>query len=117
GDFVRVDKGTSEFDEHLADGCLSGGDSSGQTHSQHQIPRRMRAALTVFFISVAIVIGPTPPGTGVNIDATSFTDRSSTSPAQMYPRLSKSFHRDGSSPNRRRTSSLLATLFVPTSIT
>ena len=28
-------------------------------------PRRARAALTVFFKTMAIVIGPTPPGTGV----------------------------------------------------
>jgi hypothetical protein len=28
------------------------------------------AAFSVFFISIAIVIGPTPPGTGVIADAT-----------------------------------------------
>jgi len=32
-----------------------------------------RAASSVFFISIAIVIGPTPPGTGVMYDAFSMT--------------------------------------------
>ena len=33
-------------------------------------PAAFRAKLTVFFISIAIVIGPTPPGTGVIAPAT-----------------------------------------------
>src|SRR4051794_22332057 len=38
------------------------------------------AARTVFSISMAIVILPTPPGTGVIFDATCFTPSKSTSP-------------------------------------
>ncbi len=53
------------------------------------------AAFTVFFISIAIVIGPTPPGTGVIAPATFSAVSNSTSP----------------------TSFLSATLFIPTSIT
>ncbi len=34
---------------------------------------------------MAIVIGPTPPGTGVMSDATSFADSKSTSPTRRYP--------------------------------
>ena len=33
-------------------------------------PAALRARLTVFFMSIAIVIGPTPPGTGVMAPAT-----------------------------------------------
>ena len=53
------------------------------------------------FSSIATVIGPTPPGTGVIADATSETPSKSTSPASRYPRF-----RDESS-----------TRFTPTSIT
>ena len=81
-DVVRVDQVASQLDKHTADGALACGDSTGEPDPGHQRPRRIRAAFTVFFISIAIVIGPTPPGTGVSIDATSFTERWSTSPAQ-----------------------------------
>src|SRR5256885_8548985 len=43
------------------------------------------AARTVFSISIAIVIGPTPPGTGVILDATSRTPSKSTSPFNRDP--------------------------------
>src|SRR5438045_5359404 len=59
------------------------------------------AARTVFDMSIAIVIGPTPPGTGVIFDATSRTDSKSTSPCSFDPALAV-----GS-----------VTRFVPTSIT
>ena len=39
----------------------------------HQRPRRRSTASTVLVISMAIVMGPTPPGTGVMADATSRT--------------------------------------------
>src|SRR2546423_1148065 len=45
------------------------------------------AARTVFSISIAIVIGPTPPGTGVIFEATSRTDSKSTSPCSRVPVL------------------------------
>src|SRR5437764_696316 len=82
-DSIGIDQTAAEFDEHQPHRALTGGNSSRQPHSKHQSRRRMRAALSVFFIRIAIVIGPTPPGTGVIIDATSFTERSSTSPAHM----------------------------------
>ena len=53
------------------------------------------AAFNVFFISIAMVIGPTPPGTGVMAPATSFAVSHSTSPTQVFG----------------------AILFMPTSIT
>jgi len=53
------------------------------------------AAVNVFFISVAIVIGPTPPGTGVIYDAFLEALSNSTSP----------------------TSFLFSSRFIPTSIT
>src|SRR5205814_1433196 len=40
------------------------------------------AAVSVLSISIAIVIGPTPPGTGVRSDATSRTESKSTSPTR-----------------------------------
>ncbi len=41
------------------------------------------AALSVFFISIAIVIGPTPPGTGVIAPATFSALSNSTSPTRV----------------------------------
>ena len=38
----------------------------------------------MFFKSIAIVIGPTPPGTGVIADAIFDTDSKSTSPTSLY---------------------------------
>ena len=43
------------------------------------------AASKVFAISIAIVIGPTPPGTGVITLAFSFTASKSTSPTKRNP--------------------------------
>ena len=44
-------------------------------------------ALTVFFISIATVIGPTPPGTGVMKDVSGATFSKSTSPTRREPDL------------------------------
>jgi hypothetical protein len=38
--------------------------------------------MIVFFISIALVIGPTPPGTGVIADALLSQEAKSTSPAR-----------------------------------
>src|SRR2546423_7434693 len=59
------------------------------------------AAHTVFSINIAIVIGPTPPGTGVIFDATSRTPSKSTSPRRRVPDFELASE----------------TRFVPTSIT
>src|ERR1051325_10097122 len=58
---------------------LAAGEAAGEADRQDQ-PRLRSAAVTVFFISMAIVIGPTPPGTGVIAPATSLTRAKSTSP-------------------------------------
>src|SRR5918994_7645499 len=42
-----------------------------------------RAAVTVLLKSIAMVIGPTPPGTGVIQEAFSLTDSKSTSPTNL----------------------------------
>src|SRR5213075_2762550 len=47
------------------------------------VHREARAARTQFSSSMAIVIGPTPPGTGVIQPATSLTAAKSTSPARL----------------------------------
>mmetsp|Transcript_11886 Transcript_11886/g.31409 ORF Transcript_11886/g.31409 Transcript_11886/m.31409 type:complete len:222 (+) Transcript_11886:103-768(+) len=44
-----------------------------------------RARLSVFFRSMAMVIGPTPPGTGVISDATSTASANATSPTSRWP--------------------------------
>src|SRR5258708_40366234 len=64
-------------------------------------PKAISAALSVFSSSMAILIGPTPPGTGVSAPATSFAASKSTSPTGRDPLFLV-----GSS-----------ILFVPTSIT
>ena len=79
-----------ELLEHVA---LAGRDAAGQCDFQHRSGRRLQpaepgrlpsrilpvlpvrscAAVSVFFSSIAIVSGPTPPGTGVSAPATSAT--------------------------------------------
>lgn len=43
------------------------------------------AAIKVFLTSMITVMGPTPPGTGVMYEATSFTASKSTSPTRREP--------------------------------
>lgn len=51
-----------------------------------QVPSKNRAALfTVFFSSMAIVMGPTPPGTGVMAAAFSLHSSNAQSPTSRYP--------------------------------
>src|SRR4029078_3005873 len=53
----------------------------GESKRQRLLHRRCEAssaARTVFAISIAMVIGPTPPGTGVIFDATSRTESKAT---------------------------------------
>src|SRR5262245_63467155 len=52
-------------------------------HSRVAFPCATRAACSVLCISITIVIGPTPLGTGVIIPATSLTASKSTSPASL----------------------------------
>jgi hypothetical protein len=62
----------------VARGCV------GHNDAQEPLAARvMRAAFRVFTISMATVIGPTPPGTGVMADATLLTEAKSTSPTSL----------------------------------
>jgi hypothetical protein len=80
---VRLNDAATQLGKHPANSTLPCSNSTRKTDFQHAIPRRILAALIVFFINTAMVMGPTPPGTGVNMLATSITERSSTSPTQM----------------------------------
>lgn len=54
----------------------------------HFCELKVRAAPSnVFCISMAMVIGPTPPGTGVICDAFCLASAKLTSPTSLYPRL------------------------------
>ncbi len=86
-DLVGFEHVAAEFAKHRGHRAFAGGDSAGQADAQHQglaarraarvpcerDPRRRRAAFTVLLISMAMVSGPTPPGTGVIAPATSAT--------------------------------------------
>ena len=64
--------------EHLR---LSGRDAAGEADAEQGSPQgAFSAARTVFAISIAIVRGPTPPGTGVSAPATADTSLACTSP-------------------------------------
>src|SRR5207244_13446892 len=78
-DVVGVDRERAEGRERPRHRRLPAGQAAGEANSQDHA-RLRRAAATVFFISMAIVIGPTPPGTGVIHPATSRTRAKSTSP-------------------------------------
>ena len=68
---------------------------NGGTHASHTRPHLIlrsgmrgkpiecRARLSVFFSSMAMVIGPTPPGTGVMAPATLTASAKSTSPQSL----------------------------------
>src|SRR5260370_27111310 len=80
------------------------------------LPRRRRAAFTVLLMSMVMVMGPTPPGTGVSAPAV-FAASGCTSPTRAEP-LARNFSRRAGKFRRRDSASFaLVTLFVPTSIT
>src|SRR5580704_14355398 len=100
-DFIGLKHATTELAQHRNHRGLPGGNSSGEADAQHQglaaaapvllpdVPRppparRRRAARTVLLISMAIVSGPTPPGTGVIAPATSAA-AGCTSPTSTEP--------------------------------
>src|SRR5207249_1820309 len=78
--------------------------------------RRSFAAFTVLLISIVMVMGPTPPGTGVSAPAV-FTASGWTSPISTLPLARNFSRRCGKFPSRRFASAASVTLFVPTSIT
>jgi hypothetical protein len=92
---VGSEDGKSQVPQHRGDGALAAGNASGQTQAKqldtilssvcknpNQLAverpaptwifaaRRIRAALTVLLISMVMVMGPTPPGTGESAPAT-----------------------------------------------
>src|SRR5712691_739952 len=86
GQRIGVEDGEAHFAEHGGDGALSAGNSARESESEHFFSdyramaldwvkenlgdaRRRRAAFTVLLMSMAMVIGPTPPGTGVSAPA------------------------------------------------
>lgn len=62
GEDVRAVRG-----EQARDGGFAAAEIAGEANAEHAgyLPRRRRAALTVFDMSMAMVSAPTPPGTGV----------------------------------------------------
>src|SRR5579864_7656044 len=102
---IGFDDGAAALLQKSCDRGLSTGDSSGEADGQHIVrmrltfsghqrrdaavsearnPRRRRAAFTVLLMSIAIVSGPTPPGTGVTAPAISATS-GWTSPTTAEP--------------------------------
>src|SRR5260221_3911644 len=80
------------------------------------LPRRRRAAFTVLFMSMVMVMGPTPPGTGVSAPAV-FAASGCTSPTRAEP-LARHFSRRAGELCRRDSAFLaVVTLAVATSIT
>lgn len=63
-DGVGIGGDAAEGAEQTGDGRLPAGDPAGQADVEDQA-RLRNAAESVFCISMAMVIGPTPPGTGV----------------------------------------------------
>ena len=78
-------------------------------------PRRRRlAAFSVFFINIATVNNPTPPGTGVDLPATSIASK--VSRRQLMNLFRENFESLCCAPEHC-TSSGSVNLFIPTSIT
>ena len=78
GNLIGTDYVATKFAHHGCNRALAAADSTGQADAEHHLleagrtaampavwPRLSRAALIVLLISMAMVSGPTPPGTGV----------------------------------------------------
>src|SRR5579862_4374550 len=78
--------------------------------------RRSLAAFTVLLISMVMVMGPTPPGTGVSAPAVC-TASGCTSPTNTLPLARNFSRRAGKLASRRCASAASVTLLVPTSTT
>ena len=102
---VRIQHVTPQFFKNRRDKRLTNPDRSCQADAKHTLLPPQTRGLQVFFISIATVNNPTPPGTGVNLPATSAASAGCTSPMSVTPRLattSESFLR--LTPNNARTS-------------
>ncbi len=80
------------------------------------LPALCIAAVSVFLSSIAMVSGPTPPGTGVSAPATSSTS-GWTSPRTSEPRRSNAARRFEPAANSRSIVARSSTRVVPTSTT
>ncbi len=74
------DRGAARRIDHDEEGDKRGDEQFHHSPSGAERPARLCAATRQLRSSTAIVIGPTPPGTGVIAPATSLTESKSTSP-------------------------------------
>src|SRR5581483_161545 len=79
-ELIGFNQHAPEIGKGMSDEGFAARQSSGESYAEH---RRCSAARTVLAISIAIVSGPTPPGTGVNAPATSLTSSGFTSPTNL----------------------------------
>src|ERR1035437_2912459 len=115
-EFIRVDQQTSIAGQRLADKLFSADDAARQPDFQHT-PERRSAEATVLTISMAMVSGPTPPGTGVYAPARSTTPMGSTSPTSTLPLRSKDASFSGELRKIRAARPRASMRLVPTSMT
>src|SRR5688572_16244223 len=119
-DIVGVDGGNASVLQSRKHVTLAGGDSARQCDPQHDAyrpqARRSSAATIVFAMSIAIVSGPTPPGTGVSAPAISATS-GCTSPTSTAPRFLNTASRSGYAAKIRSASVADVTELMPTSMT
>ncbi len=80
-DGVEVERAATALGQPAQHERLAARDPARESHPQHARPQLAAAAArTVFAINIAIVSGPTPPGTGVSAPATADTCGACTSP-------------------------------------
>src|ERR1039457_3844227 len=115
-EFVGLDEKTAAARQYLTHEGLPAGQAAREPHLQHAAALRSAEA-TVLAMSMAIVRGPTPPGTGEYAPAFSTTSNGSTSPNRTLPFLSHAASFRGESPIMRATSPRSLRRFMPTSIT
>src|SRR6185437_1540390 len=103
--------------QHLRYRAFAARQPARQSDPCHFGSRRRCAAARVFFINIAMVSGPTPPGTGVKALASAHAARGSTSPTSVLPRLANSSRRFSFPGKNLSTSSACVMRFTPTSTT
>src|ERR1035441_1528156 len=113
---IRLNQEATARRQRLAHEGLAASQSPREANLQH-IPGRRSAAATVLAISMAMVSGPTPPGTGVYAPPISATACRWTSPASTLPRLSNTLILSAEWRKIRAASSRFSIRLVPTSIT
>src|ERR1019366_7297149 len=115
-DFIRLNQQATAGGQRLANKRLSAGETARQPNFQHT-PKRRSAEATVLTMSMAMVRGPTPPGTGVYAPAHSTTSMGSTSPTSRLPLRSKDASFSGELRKIRAARSRSSTRLLPTSMT